>query len=504
MHKERNKEEMRIIKETAAFSGANYFAQGLLMIRGFIIASVLGPALYGIWTIYRTFLSSAHFLSLGTTSAMVRQVPLEEGRGNHAAREKMQQATFAWNVLSCGVVSVILLVLSFLCRDTDRRIEFILAACAFFLNAFKIFMPFKFNSERKIMEMSRFNILYAIMNTVFGLILLFSYKINGLLVALIITNVILMVWMRVRGEFSLALNFDFTMIKGLMNIGFPIMVLYVAFFLMAHIDQFVIYFMLGKSMTGYYGLAAFISQIVHFIPYAIATVLMPRMMHKLGRTGETTAIEEYFTKPIMLLSGFLPIVFGLIFINIDSIIFYCLPKYIPSLTVLRILLVGLFFTSLLKVPMDILIAFNKQAKLLYVMIVLLAIGTIVDIVMVSCGYGIVGVAAATSVIFYAASLLTNAYVLRSFGKSWKLFGLALLRIHVPVAYVAIGLLYIMRFTMDGRIIITDVVRTIFFIIYIVPLIYYVNRKIRIIEKIGQLLSSNIWRTEPNSRQESIE
>jgi len=165
---------------------------------------------------------------------------------------------------------------------------------------------------------------------------------------------------------------------------------------------------------------------------------------------------------------------------------------------------GLFFSSLWKVPTDVLIAFNKQKKLLYFMVVLLVIGTAADIVLVYQGYGIEGVAIATVVVFYCASITTNAYVLRSLGKSWSLFGLALAKIHLPVVYVAVGLFFIMRFVHTGHVIMSDILRAVIFGLYVVPLIYYVNRKIRIIEKVGQLLMPRSGRTIPIEQGESLE
>jgi hypothetical protein len=90
------------------------------------------------------------------------------------------------------------------------------------------------------------------------------------------------------------------------------------------------------------------------------------------------------------------------------------------------------------------------------------------------------------------------------GKGWKLFSLALIKIHLPVTYIAIGIYFIMRYVVVGGVIVTDLVRTGLFIIYVLPLIYYVNKKIRIIEKVSQILKQKIWKIEPNDQRESIE
>lgn len=485
-----NKEKINIMRETAIFSAASYVSQAILMIRGFIIASVLGPTLYGTWSIYRTLVNSAHFLSLGTTSAMVRQVPLEEGKGNKDAKIELQQSALTWNILASGFVTIILVVMAFspVTKNNGTRLEFILLSIAFFLNAFKIFIPFKLNSEQKIIEMSKFDIAYAVLNTVFGLSLLWAYQVNGLLLALVMTNIVLIIIMIIKGELVLVLNFNFTLIKKMISIGLPILLLYMSYFAMGNIDKFIVYFLLGKTMTGYYGLAAFISGMIHYIPHGMFAVLMPRMMQAYGRTGNSKELQRYFMPPLLILASLLPIVLGVIFICINAVILYILPQYLPALSVLRILMVGLFFSALLRVPTNILIALNKQLILLVMMLVLLILGAVADVVLIKMGYGIVGVALATVGIFFISALVANVYVLREIGNGWKETLTTMWKLHFPLFYVAIGIYFIMGNISLNTVIATDLIRVFAFSIYVLPIIFHINKNFKIFGKSGLLFN----------------
>ncbi|MGE5806768.1 MAG: hypothetical protein ACM34M_13335, partial [Ignavibacteria bacterium] len=79
--KENIKFEGEIIKDAAALGSTLYFSQALYMVRGFIIAHVLGPSAYGVWSIFRTIFNSAPFLGFGAQEAMVREVPFSMGKG---------------------------------------------------------------------------------------------------------------------------------------------------------------------------------------------------------------------------------------------------------------------------------------------------------------------------------------------------------------------------------------------------------------------------------------
>src|SRR4030067_2974615 len=74
--------EGEIIRDATALSVTLYFSQALYMVRGFIIAHVLGPSAYGVWSIFRIFLSSAPYFGLGVQQAMTREIPLSMGEGD--------------------------------------------------------------------------------------------------------------------------------------------------------------------------------------------------------------------------------------------------------------------------------------------------------------------------------------------------------------------------------------------------------------------------------------
>ena len=383
--KEKHQLEKNIITETSTLAVVRYGSQFILAIRGFIIASFLGPSLYGLWNILKTIIDVAPHADLGAVKGMTREVPLNAGRNKEKDNIIIQQTAFSWQFMMSLLLAIVLFVGSFTNKVAIYRTEIQLVALVVLFTNTYYYLKDKLVSEKKIMRLSAIEISYALLNTVFGLGLLFFIEIKGLLLGMVISFIILFSISIRKKDITLAFGVRKKALKRLIKTGFPITVLVLSSILMHNIDKIVVFTLLGSVMTGYYGLAAFISLLINYIPQAMSTVLSPRMLHKYGRTNDKKQIQEYFTKPSILLANGMPILLGLIFINIPWIINLFLPQYIPSILTIQILTLSLFFSSIIKVPTEIIILFNKQSTLMYVQIGALIVGGLADIIVIKMG-----------------------------------------------------------------------------------------------------------------------
>ena len=190
-NKENNYKEGKIIRDATAFSGTLYFSQALNIIRGLVIAQVLGPAMYGVWSIFRSFFASAPYFGFGTQQAMLREVPFSIGEGNKQKSSIIIQTSLSWNLLLTSIVMILLITLSFTSLAAEYSEELRLAGILFVLNALHVFLRAKFKSEQKILLLSKFMFSYTVLNTIFGLTFLFFFKLSGLLIGMIIAHIAL-------------------------------------------------------------------------------------------------------------------------------------------------------------------------------------------------------------------------------------------------------------------------------------------------------------------------
>ena len=481
-NKENVYNEGEVIRDAAALSGTLYFSQALYIVRGFIIAQVLGPSTYGVWSIFRSFFGSAPYFGMGTQQAMLREVPFSIGEGDKFKKKIIIQTTLSWNILLTSVVMVIVLILSFTGFAAGYRIEIQLAGILFVLNAIHLFMRPKFKSEQKIFLLSKYLLSYAVLNTVFGLSFLFFFKLTGLLMGMILAQLVLLTFLIINNHLSLNLSIDKNILKELFRIGFPIMLLWFLVFLMGNADKFIVFIMLGKTKAGYYGLAAFVSSMVSYISYSISTVIFPRMMYVFGKTHEIKQIEKYFKKPIIILSGITPVILGIIYINIEAVINLFLPQYIPGITVLHILIAALFFSTIWGLPTNLLIALNKQKKFMYMTAFILLLGIILDLVIIRAGFDMNGVAVITTFIFFLASAVANSYALFSLKYKLKVIFKHLSVIYFPFIYSFAVMVFIVSISISKNIFFDNLLKSLIFLTSTIPLIFYIEKHSNIISK----------------------
>ena len=137
---------------------------------------------------------------------------------------------------------------------------------------------------------------------------------------MILANILLFFYIIIKKHLSLHLLIDKNILNELFKIELPIMILSLLLFLIGTLDKFFVFIMLGKTKAGYYGLAAFVSTMVGYISHSISTVIFPRMMYMYGKKQELKQIEKYFKKPLQIISGLIPIILGIIYINIGAVI----------------------------------------------------------------------------------------------------------------------------------------------------------------------------------------
>lgn len=468
-----NKEEEIIIKEASGLAASRYISQAILAIRGFIIAKVLGPSLYGMWNIVMTTTSLAESLDLGSGQALMREIPYNNGRGLEKKNKELISSSFWWQFLITAICSLVLLIVSLTPLSNNFGTEILLLSIVLLLQNSFSFIKIIYMGRKKIHKLSLVEFGYAILNTTAGLSLLFSLKIKGLLLGMVITYAILLLIGRKRLQQEISLKINWQAVKRLVKIGFPILIIGFSTKLMENIDKIVIFFILGSQNTGYYGLAAFISLIIMYIPQVISNVLYPRMNQKYGRTKKKSSIQEYYSRPMALLTHLMPVFLGLIILNTDWILKLFLPEYEPAARTIQILTAGLFFVTTTKIPTDILIVFNKQKKVMKINLIILAIGLIIDLALVQ--FGIEAVAIGTASTFFILSSTINFFAMKEFKYQKKL--LVHIKLFMPLLYSAIILLASVFLVKNmSSAFLSGMLSSVIFAVLSLPIVYLIHKQ----------------------------
>ncbi|MGB0671672.1 MAG: lipopolysaccharide biosynthesis protein, partial [Rhodospirillales bacterium] len=181
-------------------------------------------------------------------------------------------------------------------------------------------------------------------------------------------------------------------------IGFPIMTFDMASNLVRSADRFLIAGLLGTEELGYYALAAFVFASLLEIPGAAREVLEPKMMHDMSEMEPADVLRDFLFRPlcntahyILFLIG--PAVFLLPFIEL------VLPRYAAGVLPAQILALGGYFLAISFVVRGVVVANDWQRRALVPIFAVGLFNVALNGAAIKLGYGIAGVAAASSLAY---------------------------------------------------------------------------------------------------------
>lgn len=402
-----------------------------------MIAKLLGPVLYGIRNAFDLVLTYESFSNLGTFIAMRRQVPYYRGGNNKERAEQMVTSAFGVNILYSLFVGTTLILVALYLRKI--RWEIIYVDFFFFLgllivtNRIKEFYLSKLTIDKNFYLLSRAQILYGFVLTVTCVILAYYLHFRGVLMGVFIADVIYIGYLFKKVKGIPAIRISFSAVWELVRVGFPIMVVGLLLVLISSADRIVIIAMLSKEALGFYGVAAVATSVIGTVPSAIYSVTLPRLMEKLGRTKDIYRIKHYLIDPTILTAYFVPFVIGVLYFGIHVPVEYFLNKFLPSINVVKILSLGLFF-SCFSMPVSICYALNKRLNVMYIAFPVAILNFILNYSFVLVGWGIKGVALGTGISYFVFSSVMIYYALRQFkGRIEESFK-SLLLIYAPFLY----------------------------------------------------------------------
>jgi O-antigen/teichoic acid export membrane protein len=173
------------------------------------------------------------------------------------------------------------------------------------------------------------------------------------------------------------------------------------------IDRIMILKFLDTEALGYYSIGLMGVSMLLYIPDSVSYVLYPRMLAKFAATGDADATAREMFRPLATVAWIMPLIIGVSAFWVKEIVGLVLPKYLPGVPALSILLFGTLGLALSSIPAFYIMAIQKQMKLLPLAIgaVLLDVGGI--LLFLKLGWKLEGVAIGVSLgyVLYGVGLL---------------------------------------------------------------------------------------------------
>lgn len=413
----------RFLRDLSVQTSGTYVSTALQLVRGILIARLLGPASLGVYSFVNIFISYASYADLGMGRVPSREIPLALGAGHSEKAEEWRWygafATTACALLAAAAIAAYVAI-AWDSLDATLRIGLLTACVVIVTSAFAVEQQVVLRAYQYFGRLNALVMFTAVVSLVAGVAGAWIAGVRGVFISqavayLLAAAVSLVLAGRPRPS-RVRLGFMWLMLKA----GIPYAVINLVGYNLINVDQIMLVALLSQEALGVYMPVLYAGSAVAIFPNAVVVATGSRLIRRFGEFGTMESIAGLTWRPVKGLSVSMPILCALAWVFAPLGIVWVLPEYVDAIPSLRIYLVGVFFLGLNMGTGSTLYAINKHMFDIPVVLGCIALNVILDIVFVNqLGFGIAGIAMGSAFTYCAYWLAHTALVHRFFGHGWK-------------------------------------------------------------------------------------
>jgi O-antigen/teichoic acid export membrane protein len=373
-----------IARDFIYLSTTRSISLAISLVRSLIIPRFLGPTSYGLWKTLGLVQSYTQFADLGALAALKRQIPFHAQREDQRSLAEARDVAFFVNHVAIFTAAAGVLVVSFFVPDPSWARAMRLFIPLLYANHVHSFMEQFLFWRKDFVYASRINLALAVVEGALAILGTIKYGLDGLIIGTFIGYALAAAtqlrWIR----FDIGFSFNWNTYRDLVKIGFPSHVNGLLYNLFMSVDRMLILPVLGLSGVGLYGLGMTVNEYLFQFSYALGNVIAPRLIERWSESESMEAMRPIVERPTLAISLATPMVLGTVYFASAAAVEVILTNFRPALLPLQGGLSSFF------------LAIRKQARLLPVYAGAIVLNTLLVSLALAFGWGITGVAAATS------------------------------------------------------------------------------------------------------------
>lgn len=465
----------RVVKDVLQYTTANYIAMAVGILMSIATKAILGATGAGYWTLLKVFGSYGEYSDLGTRDAMSLELPKAAGAGLTQRAQDIRDSGFSFTV-AASLVSMALLAVLALFFVKDPLLQKGLGVAALLVVATQLynFALTLLRASKKISVLSTTIVVNILLVAALSIAGAFWKGVVGMALGVFAATVLSAFNAYRAGEIRPHWHWNGRMIWELVRTGFPMVVASYAIVTFLTIDSIMIGKMIGFKELGLYAIGLMSVQQISALGRFSQIILVPHIQEKYGRTGVLKDSGMLYVRSTKVLACLLPLIIAYVYFGVPVLVKYFLPKFQEGIPAMKILVLGYFFVAVNEMSPSILFTANKQKKLIPLYALVVPAAAALNYVFIKRGYGIEGVALATSMAYALCFLIVFSYAFRQLlsGPETARLVLSVGLIFVVFSGLALG---IDRFSAFNTAV-DAVLKCVFFTIVCFPLLYRIEKK----------------------------
>lgn len=369
-----------------------------LLLLEMVLARILGPALYGVWSIIQTFATYGNFLHLGVASSLARREPGLIQRGAYDEVRANRAAAYGLQFLVVGGVAVLILAMSAMVGGVYDAIGGLSTALAVLLvilvQQITITTQASAINEYKIMEISVSRLVFAFSFLLIGVIVVrFQPPLLWLTLGWVASLVVALLLLNVLTQGILVVpSADPARTAVLLKDGFPIMLQGLLRFGLVSIDKLAVFAVARPEALGYYGMGSLAASVTGLFGTMISRVSLPTLLRLREKDDGIDLLQAEFYRMTALIQV---LTYGALFLICSFsplLVFFFLPAYEPAMRVIGILALAGGFGGLAQAMSDVAMSLGVKAAVLWNTSATLVLQAVLVTLAWNLGAGIEGMA----------------------------------------------------------------------------------------------------------------
>ena len=493
----------QILKDTTHYLLSTMLAQTVGLLQSILLPVLFGPAQLGVWNLMNVIIGYSANAHLGILHGLNKKIPALRSIGRAREIDDLKDSVFWFNLLLGVIAGCVMMFSSFWASPVYASFLRIISLIIVLQMVF-VFLFSMIRAESRFALVSRGIAVLSLSSTLFVILLayLFRDRVLGALVGLTFAYMIVVIYWLTKSGYHFAFSIKWHHIAEAFVTGLPLIIIGLIDMILLSFDRWVIAWQLPAAALGFYALGIMASNLLGIVPTAAANVLYPRMLERFAAAEDRREVSGLLLNPIRAMAVVMIFLICAAAIILPVIIRLLLPKYLPSIPLIEILVPGAFFLAMAPIAGSFVITVNRQRALIFIQLIAMIIGFAIDILLLKAGYGILGIAYGTIVCYaiYGLGYVSIAVYLALESRRESLYFSAQLFALFLGAIVALkaASLYPAGDVSGASHIVSAVVRLAAVSCLLAPLIWLVNRKSGMLSMVWT--EFNIWRATRSTRE----
>lgn len=289
----------RFFKEFLGFGGSTLLEQASRLLSNLAAAAVLGPTVWGTWYLLNLVLRYGTVTQFGVINGMNRQVPLHNGKGEHAQALAVRSTSLGFLTVSNLVICSLAALGAVLFTSGTLRLNVVLTLLLLITQQLVSFTLTSLKASTSFGSVSRLQVLTAVS---FPLTILGAWRFGlpGFIAAQAAVNVLIFMSAALTMPSLYRMTHDWPAARALIGIGLPIMLVGIADAMFSTVDRWVISSTMGVEPLGVFSLAIMATSALGMLPQVISQQTYPRIAFAWAARGSVEEIRSLASRQRVL------------------------------------------------------------------------------------------------------------------------------------------------------------------------------------------------------------